>query len=501
MKATVNFLAVFFFFIFSAAEVLGQKNYGVGHSHIPEFSTTRQYGHLDFKIHQQDDFNGDRFPDRVVCSHVKVDGKHSINVEVKDGKNGKEFFRWRWAKNRQVLSNGNKLLLTGCDIVYLRKGRPSIILSTAYASPSAGVRVRAPQFIMFNRPSDNKLAARNIRVPGTSQNFTSAARSVKCTQVPRRLRNAGVKNGAFCFYAGYDSGLPFGRSYGNVTAFVKFEQGRGDSLIVKDLTASSNLLWRGGMKGTELRYFNTIRMCSGGSRRYDGLHMMGGAFLDFNRDGLTDLVTVGQHASARSHKMIFDSTRPEKIRFETRSISNVQTEMTEFLKVLSLDENEKHADSTCVYISGETSNSCNSTPDHLRCFRNGRWETSFPKGTRFSSAMASVGIKANGVGRYIIQAPVIKNFKRVGTRHYELRGAFANKIEMSTRLFKGKNHFRVYGWACIPNRNVKAKITISSKKSWKENGFKRYHQALTNVSSEAMLKIRCKQPGSLCVSS
>lgn len=493
LKLKLGLIAILLFHLLSAQ---AQRNLGVGHDHVPSAASQADWGHVDFRTHNQDDFNGDRVPDLLTCNHIKVDGKHSINVEIKDGKSNQTFFRWRWQKRHQVKGNGDKLLLTGCDIVYLRPGKPSVILSTAYASPSAGVRVRAPQFIMFNRPSDNRLVAKHIRIPGTNNFFTSASRSVRCTQVPLRLRREGVKNGAFCFYAGYDSNLPFDRGYGNVTAFVKYEQGSGDSFVVKDLTASSGLLWNGGMYGTNLGRFNTIRMCSGGSKRYDGLHMMGGAFLDYNRDGLTDLITVGQHASVRSHKMVLRSDRPEKVYFETSRISDVQNGMTEFLKVMSLDENEKNADSTCVYISGETSNSCNSTPDHLRCFRGGQWQTVFPQGSRFSSAMGTVSVKANGKNKYVIKAPEIRNGSRVRFRYYRLTRAFKDKIEMHTRLIKRKNFVRAVGWACVPNRNARARITISSKEHWKEKGFKRYYQGLTNKGSEPMLRIRCMQPNS-----
>ncbi len=473
-----------------------EKNGGVGHGNQLQFSPVEERGHVDFTEKNQDDFNGDHIPDRLICNHAKINNHHRINVRVINGKTNKDIFKWNWSEETAVRANGDKLLLTGCDVVYLRPNRPSIILSTAYSSNSIGVRVRAPQFIIHNRPSDNKLVARHIKIPGENVFFTSASRSVKCTQVPYALRKNGVKDGAFCFYAGYDSNLPFNRGYGTVTAFVKFEQGAGNDFIVKDLTSSSKLPWKGGMYGTKLKNIREVKLCNGAGK-YDGLHMMGAAFVDFNRDGLKDFISVGQHASIRQHKMIYSSSYPEKFYFSTSYISDVHKgDMSEFLRIISLDENEQFANSSCVYISGEKENFCGSVPDHLRCYKNGKWETTFPEGSRFSSTMAPVSIKANGRGRYVVKSKVMGPSGPVGDRYYSLPGAFKNQIIMANpRVIKQSDRIIVRGWACVPNTRWRPRITISNKSHYSQAGYKRYYQRVTDINSEPMLTKRCMQTG------
>lgn len=62
---------------------------------------------------------------------------------------------------------------------------------------------------------------------------------------------------------------------------------------MRDLTKSSGFQWN-GMKGKGMSQLPTINMCSGSYRKVDGLHVMDGALIDGNRDGLPDLVTIVQ---------------------------------------------------------------------------------------------------------------------------------------------------------------------------------------------------------------
>lgn len=480
-------------FIFLNSQIYAQRNSGVGHSQTIRNATATELKDVQFTQHNQDDFNRDNVPDKLICNMVTIKNKRRINIEIKDGKTNKTFFKWNWDEKRAVRPDGSKLILTGCDIVHLAFKRPSIILSTAYASPKYGVRVRAPQFIIHNQPN-NKLVPKHIFIPGRKEFFTSASRSVKCTQVPYKLRQAGAKNGALCFYAGYDSGLPLNRGYGTVTALVKFEQGVGNSFIVKDLTSSTKLPWSGGMLGTHMNRIRTVRMCNGAGK-YDGLHMMSGAFVDYNRDGLKDLVTVGQHASIRSHQMVIDKRYPEKFYFKNAYISDVRSGMSEFLRVISLDENEQQASSSCVYISGEKFNGCGSVPDHMRCFKNGKWETSYPHGPRFSSTLGFLSVKANGKGKYVVKAADIRNGKKVGDRNLSIHQAYEPKITLSVgKVKKDKNNVTVNGWACVKNTGWRPRITVSSKAHHKTKGYKKYFQKITHINSEPMLSKVCMQP-------
>ena len=152
----------------------------------------------------------------------------------------------------------------------------------------------------------------------TGINYNAAVRSVKCTKYPQYLIAQGYTPGVLCFFAGYDQGLPNG-NYGNKTALIKIEEAN-QTLVFKDITNSAGLLWTGGVQGTNWTkfreyFFNT----SGGTDwyKYDGLSMMGGAWIDYDKNNLPDLVTVGQHASIRASKMVFDNSKPEGITFNT----------------------------------------------------------------------------------------------------------------------------------------------------------------------------------------
>ena len=373
---------------------------------------------IDFTKFNQDDFNNDGIADQLICNNIKINKKNRINVEVIDGSTKKPIFKWNWNEKNAQKNKNVKIRLTGCDVIYLRENRPSVVLSLAYNSKKIGMRVKAPQFILFNRPSNNKLAARKILIPGTKKSFLSAARNVKCAQVPEKLLNAAVKNGAYCFFPGYDNRIKKG-TWGTFTSFVKFEQGEGDSFIVKDLTKSSRLPWSGGMKGTSMKKTRPIKMCNG-VRKYDLLHMMDGAFLDFNNDRLIDLVTVGQHASVRAHQMVYNPNFLDKFYFRNTLIDDVHNGgMSEFLSVSSLDEHDKSIKSSCVYISGERYNGCGSVPDHLRCFKDGEWKEIFPQGKKFSSKSNRISVKRyKNTNGYFIEAPIVKRKNIIDSYRY-----------------------------------------------------------------------------------
>jgi hypothetical protein len=348
------------------------------------------------------DLNKDGVLDQVSCSNV------DLSVTVKDGKDlNKNLFRWEipWKTHE----NGSKRSFTGCEVVELTKGSPSIVASTVFNSPTIGARIVAPQFVFLN--VNGRLKAQQIAVHSGASEFiySAAARSVKCIEYPESLVRLGYKAGALCFFAGYDTGNSGSKI--THTALLKLET-VNDVVIAKDLTASAGLLWSGGARGTAASRFPTY-VNNRGDRKIDGLHMMDGAFLDPNKDGLPDLVTVGQHASIRASTMKFNRSRPEGIEFSTTNILTAKNgNMTEFLRVRSFREHDKGISKPCVYVSGERYDSNYSSPsrvyDHIRCFESGKWVRYNLPGHEFSSEYSNAIIKRCKNNRIYLRAPKIE---------------------------------------------------------------------------------------------
>jgi hypothetical protein len=289
-------------------------------------------------------------------------------------------------------------------------GRPSIVISDSYVHPVLGFRIGAEQYVVQNLGTDTagalKMAVRIIRT-GDNSIYRAAVRSVKCTPYPTQLVAAGNASGVLCFFAGYDQGIPGG--YGDKVALLKLEDQNG-KLVAKDLTGSSGLPWKGGVNGTPLSTFRTYKNYFG-SGKYDGLSMMGGAWLDYNKDGLLDLITVGQHASIWAFKLVITSTKPEGISFtKTDVLTASNVSMTEFLTVSAFNEQDKSVMLPCVYITGEVDNlsavKSYDVPDHARCFENGVWMVhKIPEGKAYSSTMQGASIKKDVTGRILALAP------------------------------------------------------------------------------------------------
>lgn len=378
------------------------------------------------------DFNNDGILDKVVCSNadksVKVfDGKKLSNV----------LYQWDGPATNTIATNPAKprelsnRMYTGCTVVEFVPGQPSIIISDSFVHPVLGFRIAAEQYVLLNKgvkaPGAIKMQLRVVRKADDTV-YRAPVRSVKCTPYPEQLVKMGNTPGILCFYAGYDQGWTGG--YGNRVALLKFENNNG-ILVTKDLTASAGLPWKGGMVGTPMSTFRTYKN-SGGATKSDGLSMMGGAWLDYDKDGLFDLVTVGQHASVWAFKMAINTSKPEGISFAKSDImtaSNVS--MTEFLTVSALTEQDPRIQLPCVYITGEVSHlgspTSYDTPDHVRCYQNGAWVTQLISGAKaYSSAMSGASIKIDATGRILALAP---NF------YYDSKGAL-QPATPATNLFE-----------------------------------------------------------------
>lgn len=472
----------------------------VNHNLVFQKATSDDIKNVDFTEKIEYDFDKDGKMDRLICGNQLINDVQHLKVQVKRGSNGSLMLNWSGPAQKKR-GDGAKFALTSCDVVFLKSKFPSIVVSTGYSHPVNGLRIKGQQYFIHLRSSDRKFSAKAIKINSTGQNLLSAARSVKCTQMPKAILDTGVKDGALCFFAGYDSTLPDNKNYGTVTALIKIEEGSNNSVTFKDLTSSSKLPWH-GVNGTDMRYIRQIRMCNG-SGKYDGLHMMEGAFLDYNKDGLPDLITVGQHASIRSHQMVKHSGYPEGFYFATNIIHDVQSGMSEFLQVESLDENDREMGSKCVYITGEVDDgnysSCNAVPDHFRCFNGSSFTTYFPEGERFTSGMHPRVFRTNGKGSYVGKIKKLdKAGKVIGDRYMKIGGAWENKfkVSVSSTLEYTSSEIRVNGWACVPNTRWRPRIIVSSKKYSSESGYKQYYKKTTDRNSEEELSRVCQSPNS-----
>ncbi len=370
---------------------------------------------VNFSKQYKADFNNDGVIDKLVCSNadhtVKVfDGKKLSNV----------LYSWEGPASNTLVTDQSKPNVvsnrsyTGCMVAEIIPGRPSIVISDSFVHPVLGYRIGAEQFVLLNEgltaSGTIKMIPRIVRnADGTA--YRAPVRSVKCTQYPAQLVTSGKTPGALCFYAGYDQGLANG-GYGDRVSLIKLEDSNGN-LVVKDLTASAGLPWKGGMVGTAMSSFRTYRNSSG-TTKSDGLSMMGGAWLDYDKDGLADLITVGQHSSVWAFKMAINTAKPEGIAFTKTDImtaSNVS--MTEFLTVSAFNEQDSRIQLPCVYISGEVENpnalKSYDVPDHARCYENGAWVThmlpGLAAGKGYSSTIPGASLKIDSVGRILALAP------------------------------------------------------------------------------------------------
>jgi len=134
--------------------------------------------------------------------------------------------------------------------------------------------------------------------------------------------------------------------------------------------------------------------------------MMDGDFVDADQDGLPDLVTVGQHASIRFHKMVLDPQTPAGFRFETSKITQAGRNVNqEYLRVLNLNDQEKKLKSRCVYITGEHEETCNgnSMQDRIWCLEDDGWQDyDLPHNT--NSAMSLGRARLADDGTLVIKA-------------------------------------------------------------------------------------------------
>jgi hypothetical protein len=372
------------------------------------------------------DFNGDGTIDILQCKGSQT------RVRILDGTNRNNvLFNWEGPEG-DTPSPSLQRAFTACEVIELQKGKQSIVVSAVFNHSERGSRVQSEQYLLLN--TGRTLAPKVISAQQSARNgalivnsnmiFKSAARSVQCAEFPDKLIHEGYRAGVLCFFAGYDTLSP--EDWTN-TAVIKFEV-RDGNLIGKDLTPSSGLPWYGGIKGTPKHAFPSYRSRTG-QVKIDGLHMMGGAFIDHNNDGLPDLVSVGQHASVRVSRMLINKSRAEGVEFQTSNILQAKYgHMTEFLTIAAFGKYTDKNRKPCVYISGELYDGDDrggEVVDHVRCFERTEWVRHDLPIRNFSSSIQGGFVEADDSGRFHIRAPsyIYRNGKteRIGEEYFRVR--------------------------------------------------------------------------------
>lgn len=435
------------------------------------------------------DFNKDGVTDNLSC--------HGPKVVIRDGKNNNRMLlNWQLPKPSIHYPNGgaSNLHISHCEIARIRGGHPSIVISSGYSNPSVGMRIPAQQYVLYNtgatRPGEIvRLSPQRLRIQleGRTFFFQSAARGVTCTRFPSKIVAQGYNPGVMCFYAGYDGPITRGGS-GTNTALIKLEVGTDGGLIAVDMTSDSGLPWHGGALGTPMHQIPTVNL--GWGVRYDGLHMMDGAFMDYNSDGLPDLVTVAQHASIRLGTMRFDASTEEGVSFSNSKILQAGPgTMTEFLRVTAVNELNSNIKEKCLYISGESPN----VWDHLRCFTGGQWKV-FGLPSNISAGVGTPGINKMSASSPNFHIRVWDTrerklrFFRVGPRPGRVIGYIARLVNVTSGT-------RIIGWACQEKVSESIGVHVYVGNSAFQGG-KKIHSFTANKTSTSGVIQRCKTQGS-----
>ncbi len=316
---------------------------------------------LDYNVYNNHDFNGDGAKDKVRCHPDKY-------LEIRNGKTNKVFFSWngptRFVKDNDIWSR--RRVFSGCEVVGMPGGKPVVLISNFWDTFKYGKpfwRARSAQYIAYH--NGRRYIVRALRY-ADNKVYYGVSRSVKCHAFPNKLVKKGYKRGLLCFYADYASD-----NY-NRTALFKIEQSKDKkTILAKDVTASLvGTPWRNGANGTNIY---TMPLGRGwASNQRDGAFMMDSSFFNFQKDGLVDLMTIGQHARVRAHRMIYDPRYKEGFRYVTTNLTDAAkgTSPTEFIKIRSTKRFGGKMNTPCAYLSSESGKV---ERDHFQCFMDNRW--------------------------------------------------------------------------------------------------------------------------------
>lgn len=427
---------------------------------------------LDFNRRAQFDLNNDGVKDIVKCS-----GKHWI--QIIDGKTKRKLHSWSGPANKNA-PNFNRYL-AGCEIVKVGN-RHAIFLANHSRWKSNSWLKTADQLVVYYDGSRFVRSLVNIEGFGKMR---GAIRRVNCHTYPEKLVKLGYKPGALCFAADYAA------DYYNRSALLKLEFS-GSRLIFKDISGSSGMPWKKGVRGTSIWGF---RVGSGfSSNQRDGAFMMGSAFFDYDRDGIVDFVTVGQHASLRAHKIIADKSRAEGIRVSTSFIYKTSRNgLSELLNVKGFNNFDERVKIPCFYTSGEGhEGGLSSEGDRVYCYERGSWvRKNLPR--VLSSQYANAQIRPVGGGRLYIKVENRRANNSIISRHlFDVGYTGETKHNFNPWTLKSKD-MRASGYACIQNANRHMIVRSFSKPFW-DGGKKRYSSVSATQTSGPWIQNQCMMP-------
>ncbi len=423
----------------------------------------------NYHKYETHDMNGDGYIDRVTCRG----SASGVYVQITNLKNGQTHTLSKPAMSFRHGSLTGERRVTGCSIVEVKKGHPSIVVSS-FKNMSNGQRWGVDQYMLYNK-GRGSIPQRFLkkRIDANNGVVNMVGRDVRCTRYPSALESQ-FGEGALCFFSAY---------HGDAV-LTKIEPS-GDTIRVIDITPSSGLIWNMGNRsdsGVRYSYYNYDR-CQ--NSNWGSYYTIGGTWLDYNRDGKPDLVTTGQHAPTWANTMYFDtrSTSTEGIKFSRAMIHNNSDSHvpTEFIRVTALNEIEPELPSSCVYLSMEWQG-CGDVRDHLMCYQSGSWvRKDLPH--RYVSLYRKPAIKGNGKGRVLLKTKQQDGNTR--TYYYNHQGSLVGEV---TSWSQNSKNVYIRGYAC--RQNTQKNIQIRAK-----NNGQLVLAKNTNVSLTDMQKIKCMQPG------
>ena len=425
------------------------------------------------------DFDGDGVFDQLICPVASNYNKDGVlqrrTAEIFSGASGKRIA----AYTLPVPDQDNYIsYFMVCDIVDIYDGKPSVVFSTFKQKFNNGNDKRhAAQRVWFNG-----LDGLNMLVLNGANNrgrVVGQMRSADCTEITNRMKAEIGYSGALCFWADYDASS-------TVTALVSLRSDDGVQLKVTDISGESNLPWRNGLKGTSRSEFTNKQICGDhNSWRHDGIFMMAGAFVDYNYDGLPDLLTAGQHTSLIAHEMMLDSSSQLGFTFESKPITEPDKRdsegrcFSEYRNVRAIQRPEAKMNIPCVIISGDQpSDGDQLIEDHLRCYENesDSWELfDLPESIYANYSTYAFDIKGDKNIYFkptrAVQYPSYPNKENSaypGNFVVEHYGPIAGYIDGLANNADGSK--RAMGWACLVNNSDEIQISAFAGKASSPQG-------------------------------
>jgi hypothetical protein len=342
----------------------------------------------NYHNYQTHDMNGDGHIDRVQCQG----GSSGYYVKIINLKNNKTIDLRKPSRSFNHGSLTGFRLVTGCSIVEIKKGHPSVVVS-GFKQMSNGRRWAVDHFVHYNKgsgPIANRFVLRHLNVGSANGGaIRMVGRDVRCTRYPEALE-ARFGEGALCFFSAYHEDA----------VLAKIEP-NGNHILTLDITPNSGLIWNMGNladSGSHYSYYNYDRC----QRSYWGSYnTIGGTWLDYNKDGKPDLVTTGQHAPTWPNTMRFDtnSTAIEAIKFSRAMIHNNPNSdvPTEFIRITALNEIRIRAHNGGKVVHNRRTNQPLADLQKIKCMQPGSmalgFELTVPK-SKLSSSNKRLKISA-----------------------------------------------------------------------------------------------------------